>query len=72
LLQFSKEAAIYAALVIGYLLLILKYLGDWLAGLYKDHRGWYAAVALLLVLSQGVLLERLTVGLIRLTKKRKR
>ena len=64
LLSFSIELLIYAALVAGYMLLVARFLGHWLADLHEEHRHWYAFVALALIVAQGVLLETITTGLL--------
>jgi hypothetical protein len=60
------ETIVYAALVTVYFFLVLHLLGGWLAELYaRPHKLPYAAVALLLMLGQGVLLEWTTTALLR-------
>ncbi len=54
------EAAVYALLVTIYALSVLVWLAEPLAELYRDHRGWYAAVSLALIVAQGVVLEEVT------------
>jgi uncharacterized membrane protein YqhA len=58
--SFWLELAVYAALIVGYLLLVLKTLDRPLAGLYEQHRVEYAVAALMLILLQGIALELLT------------
>jgi hypothetical protein len=65
---FWLELLVYAVLIVGYLLLVLKTLDRPLARLFLEHRGQYALAALLLILLQGIVLELLTkilVGLFR-------
>ncbi len=57
---FFLELLVYALLVAGYYFLVLHLLGDWLARIYHNHRNAYAAVALFLILGQGVFLETAT------------
>ena len=64
LLSFSIELALYAVLVAGYMLLVARFLNHWLADLHEEHRRWYAFVALALIVTQGVVLERITTGLL--------
>ena len=68
LISFGREMAVYAVLVTGYVLLVLHYLGNWLYQLFRSERKTYAAVSLLAVVIQGLLLERLTAGLLHLLK----
>jgi len=67
---FWLELVVYAALIIGYLLLVLKTLDRPLARLFEEHRFEYAVAALLLILLQGVVLELLTKVLVGLFRKR--
>jgi putative Mn2+ efflux pump MntP len=69
--SFSVEFLIYSALVVGYFLLVLHFLGDRLNQLFHHERKTYAAVALLLIVGQGVLLEWLTRFLVRVVGKSK-
>lgn len=68
LLSFGREMAVYAVLVGAYLYLVLHYLGHWLYQLFLGERKTYAVVALLAVVIQGLLLERLTAVLLHLLK----
>ncbi len=68
---FLIEMAVYAVLVVAYFFLVLHLLGGWLEGLFEQDRRVYAAVALGLMLGQGVLLELLTRGLLRFVKSRR-
>jgi hypothetical protein len=66
--SFSIELAVYAVLVVGYFFLVLHFLGGWLYHLFREDRKTYAAMALLLIIGQGIVLEILTralLGLIR-------
>ena len=60
LISFLIELVVYAALVVGYFFLVLNLMGEWLRHIYDKDRTLYAAVALLLIICQGVLLEGLT------------
>ena len=65
---FWLEIAVYSALIVGYLLLVLKTLDRPIARLYVQHRVSYAFAAVLLILLQGIVLELLTkvlVGIFR-------
>jgi hypothetical protein len=66
--SFSVELVVYGVLVVAYFFLVLHFLGHWLYHLFQDERKTYAAVALLLIIGQGFVLEVLTralLGLIR-------
>jgi hypothetical protein len=67
---FAIELVIYALLVIAYFFLVLHLLGQWLYQLEVYHRYTYAAVAILLIIGQAVLLESVTTFLIRLIRGR--
>jgi hypothetical protein len=66
--SFSIELLLYSVLVVVYILLVLHFLGGWLARLFHDHREVYAAVALLLIVTQGFLLEIVARGLLGFVK----
>jgi hypothetical protein len=57
---FLIELAVYAVFVFAYYFLVLHFLGAWLKGLFDHHRAGYAAVALALMVAQGIMLELLT------------
>jgi len=67
---FWLEIVVYAALITGYLLLVLKTLDVPLARMFERHRVEYAFVALLLILAQGIVLELLTKVLVGLLGRR--
>ena len=67
---FAIELIVYALLVVAYFFLVLKLLGEWLYRLEIHHRYTYAALAILLIIGQAVLLESLTTFLIRLLRGR--
>jgi hypothetical protein len=69
--SFSIEFLIYGALVAGYFLLVLHFLEGWLNQLFHQDRKTYAAVALTLIVAQGVLLEGLTRLLVHIGGKNK-
>ncbi len=68
--SFLVEVLVYAALVVGYFFLVLTFLGGWLDRLYESDRPAYAAVALGLIVGQGILLNGLTQFLLALLKPR--
>jgi len=70
--QFSVELLLYGVLVLGYFFLVLHFLGGWLYRLFVEQRSVYAAVALGLMLGQGLVLEILTSVLLRWIRSRRR
>jgi hypothetical protein len=52
-------------LIIGYYLLVLRYLDEWLVGLFETRLVVYAFVGLGLILLQGVALDIVTTLLLR-------
>jgi len=67
---FAIELAIYAVLVVAYFFLVLHLLGQWLYELEIHRRYVYAALAILLIIGQAVLLESVITFLIRLIRGR--
>ena len=67
---FAIELAIYAMLVICYFFLVLHLLGEWLYRLETQHRYLYAAVAILLVAGQAVVLDAVATLLFRFLRRR--
>jgi hypothetical protein len=67
---FAIELVIYAVLVVAYFFLVLHLLGHWLYQVEVQHRYAYAALAILLIIGQAVLLESVTTFLIRLIRGR--
>ncbi len=65
------EFLVYTALVVGYFFLVLHFLGGWLHRLFQTERSFYAAVALILIVGQGFLLEALTRLLLNWIKPRR-
>ena len=58
--NFVIELVIYGVLVIGYFLIALRYLNNFLTNLFQSNLVAYAFLALLLIVAQGVLLDGLT------------
>ena len=67
---FAFELLIYAALVTGYFFAVLHYLGDWLVQIATQHIRVYAALCILLIIGQAVVLEAVTTTLMRLLRGR--
>ena len=68
LISYLVELGLYAVLVVAYYFLVLHFLGDWLHRLFSHDRRAYAAVALGLIVGQGLLLETVTRLLLLLVK----
>jgi hypothetical protein len=68
--SYLVELVVYSALVAGYYFLVLHFLGGWLYRLFETNRGLYAALALSLIVAQGVVLEILTRWLLTWLKPR--
>jgi hypothetical protein len=69
----AVEIGVYALLVTGYLLLVLRFLRPILVDAFDHRRILYACLAVFLMLGQGFLLEFLTtvlVGLFARTRRR--
>ncbi len=64
LLRVGLELGVYAALVVVYMFLILHFFGDELTALFKNDPVMYAALALGLMVFQGIFLESVTTFLI--------
>ncbi len=64
LLRLGLEFGLYAVLVVAYMFVILHFFGDLLTALFKGDRVMYAALALGLMVLQGIFLETLTTFLI--------
>ena len=58
--SYLVELLVYSALVAGYYFLVLHFLGDWLYGIYKNNHRLYAALALGMIVVQGLVLEIFT------------
>jgi len=58
--NFAVEVLIYALLVVGYFVLVLRLLGEPLKKLFMDNLTLYAFAALALIVVQGAMLELLT------------
>lgn len=54
------ELVIYGGLVVGYYLLVLRFLDDWLLFIFNNNLVFYAFVSLGLILIQGAFLEYVT------------
>jgi hypothetical protein len=62
------ELIVYTVLLVGYFLLVLRFLATPLARLFYDNLTLYGIASLALIVAQGVALEALTAWLIRVLK----
>ena len=67
---FLLELAVYAVFVTSYFFLVLHFLAGWLQNLHLNHVKLYAAVTIVLIIGQAVLLESITTWLFRLIRGR--
>ena len=61
----ALELAIYTPLVLIYFVLVLRFANDYLTELYKSNTVLYAVIATAAIVTQAVILERLTAWLLR-------
>lgn len=62
------ELLIYGVMLVVYFFAVLRFLGKYLTDLYENQISIYAALSLVLIVVQGVLLEAITSYLIRLLR----
>lgn len=60
---------IYAMLILAYVSLVMRFLGDWLKELSDHSKTAYAFASLALIIGQGVVLEVVTTLLLKLVKR---
>ena len=63
------DLVLYAVLVVAYFFVVLQWLNEPLAGLFREDMGHYALVSVLLILGQGLLLDIVTSSLLCLAKR---
>lgn len=68
--SFLIELSVYSGLVVAYVFLVIRLLGNWLGGLFEHSKVHYAIAALLLIIGQGVLLEMVTSLLLKIVRRR--
>jgi len=59
------EIMIYSLLIFGYYLLVLRWMGDWIASIFNSNLVLYAFSGLGLIFVQAVLLDILTTFLMK-------
>ena len=62
------EIIIYSALIFGYYLLVLRYLGDWLMSIFQSNLVLYAVTGLSLTVIQAAFLGMVTSFLMKYIK----
>ena len=67
---FLIELVVYAILVVGYFFLVLHFLGEGLQRIEQNHRYAYAALTILLMIGQAVVLQNVTTFLLRVIRGR--
>jgi hypothetical protein len=67
--SFLIELSVYSGLVVAYVFLVIRLLGNWLDGLFEHSKPHYAIAALLLIIGQGVVLEMVTTLLLKLVRR---
>jgi membrane protease YdiL (CAAX protease family) len=70
--SFLVELAVYAVFVFAYFFLVLHFIGGWIKHIFDQNKTVYAFVALGLIIAQGIGLEMLTTGLLRIIRGRER
>ena len=65
---FLVELAVYGVFVTAYFFLVLHFLSGWLQDLHLNHVRIYAAITIVLIIGQAVLLESVTTWLLRLLR----
>ena len=67
---FIIELVIFSALVVSYFFLVLSLLSDWIRKIFDQSKPIYAIVALVLIASQGVVLEIIAAALIKIVQSK--
>ncbi len=62
------EIIIYSALIFGYYLMVLRWMGDWLMSIFQNNLVLYAVTGLSLIVVQAALLDLVTSFLIKYIK----
>ena len=68
--SFLIELVVYAVMVVAYFFLVLHFLGNWLNHIFEHDRRIYAALALGLIVCQGIVLEVITTALLAFIRPR--
>ena len=62
------EIIIYSVLILGYYMLVLRWLGDWIASIFDSNLVLYAFAGLGLIFVQAVILDIITSFLMKYIK----
>jgi hypothetical protein len=62
------EIIIYSVLILGYYLAVLRWLDDWLLSIFNSNLAVYSITGLGLIIAQAVLLDFVTLFLLRYIK----
>ncbi len=62
------EITIYSALIFGYYLMVLRWMGDWLMSIFQSNLVLYAVTGLGLIVVQAALLDMVTSFLMKYIK----
>ena len=57
---------LYSFLLLGYFLLVLRYLAPWFADLFHHHRYEYATIGIAVMIVQAVVLESISALILRI------
>ncbi len=65
LIAWLLHLTVYSALLLGYFLLVLRYLAGWFFELFQHHRVEYAFFGIVLMIVQAVALESISALILR-------
>jgi Kef-type K+ transport system membrane component KefB len=65
LIAWLLHLTVYSALLLGYFLLVLRYLASWFLRLFQHHRVEYAFFGIALMIVQAVALETVSAFILR-------
>ena len=66
LIAWMLHLTVYSVLLLGYFLLVLRYLAGWFLHLFQQHRVEYAFFGIVLMIVQAVALETISTFILRL------
>jgi len=65
LIAWLLHLTVYSVLLLGYFLLVLRYLASWFLQLFQHHRVEYAFFGIVLMIVQAVALETISAFILR-------
>ena len=68
----ALHLVIYSVLLLGYFLVVLRYLTGWFSGLFHHHRVEYAFAGIILMIVQAVALDSISGLILRLIRGKPR